>query len=598
MSSNQPRREAEGAGWRPASGRAALLAAALLHGAAPALAQSTVIAVAPAAPGGGWPAPWGTALPPVGGGALSFGAAFPAPFAGGATQLPPGVLMLSPGATQAPAAPPQAPIAAPTTMAALGTLAGAAPGAVPSTVPLSAPLPSAAPVQRPAVRAAGYVTSLVLEAGRGRLVTLPGAAASLFAADPRVAELRPASPSTVFLFGVASGRTTLAAIDESGRPLAQWEVTVRPSGAALAEAQSALRGAFSGGGLQVTMGGNGVVLTGNVASPAEAERAVALLRTRLADDRVVIDNRLNLTGTAQVNLRVRIAEVSREVTRQLGINWTALGSVGRIGTAGILGGAGPAGLAVATANSLFESTSPSDRFGFGIRTGSEQFRDINAVIDALARDNLITILAEPNLTANTGEAASFLAGGEFPIPVSQRDNQIAIQFKQFGVSLAFVPTVLGEGRISLRVRPEVSELSDTNSVRLLGGNGNAVSVPGLNVRRAETTVELGSGQSFAVAGLLQDSSRHNGRATPWIGEVPVLGALFRSDRYQRNETELVIIVTPYLVRPVGGPDALAAPTDGYVPPSDVERILLLRQIGRGGQPPRGRLPGNVGFVLD
>ncbi|TPG59754.1 type II and III secretion system protein family protein [Roseomonas nepalensis] len=479
-----------------------------------------------------------------------------------------------------------------------------APGAAPAQAPDAT---SIEPARRPAAqRPASRVSSptgprtptLALEAGQGRLVTLPGPAASLFAADPKVAELRPASPTTVFLFGVGAGRTTLAAIDEEGRPLAQWDVTVRPSSALISDAQSSLRRSFPGSSMRVEAGPTGVVLSGEVSTPAEAERAVAMLRTRLADEKVTVDNRLDMIGTTQVNLRVRIAEVSREVTRQFGINWSALGGIGRIGTTAVLGGAGPGGLALATANALLDSTNPVDALGFGIRTGARELRDINAVIDALARDNLITILAEPNLTANTGEAASFLAGGEFPIPVSQRDNQVTIEFKQFGVSLAFVPTVLSEGRISLRVRPEVSEISESGSVRLLGGNNNAVTVPGLTVRRAETTVELGSGQSFAVAGLLQDSSRQSGRATPWVGEVPVLGALFRSDRFQRNETELVIIVTPYLVRPANAASALATPADSYVPPSDVERILYMRQVGRGAPPPRGRLPGNVGFVLD
>ncbi|MFT8243801.1 type II and III secretion system protein family protein [Roseomonas sp. BN140053] len=437
---------------------------------------------------------------------------------------------------------------------------------------------------------------LLLEAGQGRLISLPGAAASLFAADPRVAELRPASPSTVFVLGTGPGRTTLAAIDEAGRPLAQWEVTVRVSTALMGELQNTLRRGFPGGNLRVDAGTTGVVLTGDVSTAAEAERAVALLRTRL-DEKMPVENRLSVIGSTQVNLRVRIAEVNREVTRQLGINWSALGGVGRIGTALAVAGAGPAGIAFATQNSALDLTSPADLFGVGIRTGAQGLRDINAVIDALAQDRLITILAEPNLTAQTGETASFLAGGEFPIPVSQRDNQVSIEFKQFGVSLAFVPTVLGEGRIALRVRPEVSELSDTGAVRLLSGNNNTVTIPSLSVRRAETTVELGSGQSFAIAGLLQDNSRQTGRGLPFLGEVPVLGALFRSDRYQRNETELVIIVTPYLVRPTGGPRALAAPTDGYVPPNDVERILLLRQTGRG-RPAPPHLPGNVGFVLD
>ncbi len=190
------------------------------------------------------------------------------------------------------------------------------------------------------------------------------------------------------------------------------------------------------------------------------------------------------------------------MTRQLGVNWQALGNIGRIGT---LAG-GPAGLAAQTFNFAFDRTVPSDRIGLGFRTGNAELRDINAVIDALAQDRLVTILAEPNLTATSGETASFLAGGEFPIPVSQRENQVTIEFKQFGVGLAFVPTVLSDGRISFRIRSEVSELSEPGAVRLLSGNNNTVTVPGLTVRRAETTVELGSGQAFAIAGLLQDSS--------------------------------------------------------------------------------------------
>jgi pilus assembly protein CpaC len=180
--------------------------------------------------------------------------------------------------------------------------------------------------------------------------------------------------------------------------------------------------------------------------------------------------------------------------------------------------------------------------------------------------------------------------------VALRDNVVTVQFKQYGVSLAFVPTVMSQGRISLKVRPEVSELSEQGAVRLSSGN-SSIQIPALTVRRAETTVELGSGQSFAIAGLLQDGSRNLGRALPAIGELPILGALFRSDRYQRNETELVIIITPYVVRPTSDPVALRAPTDHFVPPDDAERILLFRQIARQrGLPPR--LPGEAGFALN
>lgn len=454
------------------------------------------------------------------------------------------------------------------------------------------PTPEALPVVQspPNLR----VERMTLEAGTGRVLMLSAPAASLFAADPRIAEMRPASPTSVFVFGVAPGRTTLAAMDAAGAPLVQWEVTVRPSAFLLSDLQSALRRNFPGNrSLRVQSGPGGIVVSGTVSAPADAERAQALIRSRLENERIPIDNRISVTGVTQVNLRVRVAEVSREVTRQLGVNWQALGTIGRIGT--MIGG--PAGAAFETFNFAFDRTNPSDRIGLGFRTGSAALRDINAVIDALAQDRLVTILAEPNLTATSGETASFLAGGEFPIPVSQRENQVTIEFKQFGVGLAFVPTVLSDGRISFRIRSEVSELSEQGAVRLLSGNSNAITVPALTVRRAETTVELGSGQAFAIAGLLQDSSRQTGRALPFAGEVPILGALFRSDRFQRNETELVIIITPYLVRPADNPRAVAAPTDGFVPPNDVERILLLRQTGGGAAPARA-LSGNPGFVLD
>lgn len=228
--------------------------------------------------------------------------------------------------------------------------------------------------------------------------------------------------------------------------------------------------------------------------------------------------------------------------------------------------------------------------------------DVNALIDALAQDELVHILAQPNLTAISGETASFLVGGEFPIPVAQQNNQVTIEFKQYGVSLAFVPTVASDGQITLRVRPEVSQLTNQGAVQLSSGN-STIQVPALIVRRTETTVQLGSGQSFAIAGLLQDSANVTGNGIPILGDVPVLGALFRSDNFQRNETELVIVVTPYLVRPVSDPTTLRLPTDGWQAPSDIERILLLRQTARTpDQTPLpnilpSRIPGQAGFVM-
>ena len=211
------------------------------------------------------------------------------------------------------------------------------------------------------------------------------------------------------------------------------------------------------------------------------------------------------------------------------------------------------------------------------------------------------MLAQPNLKAISGEAASFLVGGEFPIPVAQQNNQVTIEFKQYGVSLAFVPTVASDGQITLKVRTEVSQLTNQGAVQLSSGN-STIQVPALTVRRAETAVELGSGESFAIAGLLQDALNVTGNGFPFLGDVPILGALFRSDNFQRNETELVIIVTPYVVRPVASMSVLHLPTDGYQPPTDLERILLLRQTGRTGSAAAAsvtvpQIPGNAGFIV-
>ncbi len=419
-----------------------------------------------------------------------------------------------------------------------------------------------------------------VDVGSGRVVQLGRAASSVFAANPGVLEVRPAGPTSLFVFGVAPGRTTVAALDAQGQPVAQYEVTVRPSAYGSNEAQGRIQQQLRGSRIRAEAHDGGITLSGEAGSPAEAERAVSIAQGFLAEGQTV-DNRIVVAGQIQVNLRVRIAEISREVTRQLGVDWQAVGSIGRF-TASF-----------ATPPGIVDALLPAGRVGLNYSSGAT---DINAFVDALAQDRLITLLAEPNLTAMSGQTASFLVGGEYPIPVALRDNVVTIEYKQYGVSLAFVPTVMSQGRISLRVRPEVSELSEQGAVRLAAGN-SSIQIPALTVRRAETTVELGSGQSFAIAGLLQDGSRNLGRALPGVGEIPVLGALFRSGRYQRNETELVIIITPYIVTPTSNPTVLRAPTDSFVPPNEIERVLFFRQVARErGAPPR--LPGRAGFVLD
>lgn len=428
--------------------------------------------------------------------------------------------------------------------------------------------------------------SLVIEAGMGRVLALGGPAASVFAADPKVIEVRPASPTSLFVFGIAPGRTTVAALSASGAPVAQWDVVVRPSTYAANEVRGAVNRAIPGAAVTAETRPNGFALTGEVATPADADRAARLARTYLSE-KGVMDNRLSVMSPIQVNLRVRIVEMSRTLTRELGVNWQALGNLGRYATVGL-----------ATSNGLADLvTSATSIGGRYVKTGPRNaFTDINATIDALSQDQLIRLLAEPNLTALSGETASFLVGGEFPIPIAQENNSISVEFKQYGISLSFVPTVASGDRIILRVRPEVSQLSNQGAVQLGTGN-NSIQIPALTVRRADTTVELGSGQSFAIAGLLQESQRLTGLGLPFLGDIPILGALFRSDSFQQNQTELVIVVTPYIVRPVSDPAAIAAPDDGWRSPSDLERILLLRQRAIGSKATQVRIPGDAGFVL-
>ncbi len=430
--------------------------------------------------------------------------------------------------------------------------------------------------------------SLAIEAGSGRVITLTAPAASVFAADPKVVEVRPASPTSLFVFGVGAGHTTVAAMSSSGQPIAQFDVTVGPNGYAAAAASSQIASTLPASALSARVRANGLVLDGQAHSPSEAENAASIARGDLLEKQK-LDNRTSVTSPVQVNLRVRIVEMGRNLTRELGVNWQALANVG--GRYGTLAYAAAPQLAVAATSALAG--------GYNFNTLGKAL-DINGVIDALAQDSLVHILAEPNLTTMSGEPASFLVGGEFPIPVAQFGNTVSIDFKQYGVSLSFVPTVLSNGRISLHVRPEVSQITNQGAFQLnSAATGTSIAIPGLQVRRADTTVELGSGQSFAIAGLLQDTTTITQNGTPFLGDIPILGALFRSDSFQRNETELVIMVTPYLVQPASNPAALAAPDDGWRPPNDLERILLLRQKARGATQAAARpnIPGDAGFII-
>jgi pilus assembly protein CpaC len=424
---------------------------------------------------------------------------------------------------------------------------------------------------------------VTVEAGSGRVLELSGPAANLFVADPKVAEARPASATTVFVFGIAMGHTTIAAMDSAGHPVGVYDVTVLPSSSQAAQAGAAIGRTQPGEAIHAKGVPDGVELSGHVATPADAERAAAMARS-FVGEKQSINNRLQVGQQIQVLLRVRIVEMSRTLTRDLGLNWQNLG--GDIGDFATIG--------LSTLFPLANLTSGSVPPVVG--TLAFKKTSVEAIFDALATDQLVHVLAEPNLTTVSGEPASFLVGGEFPIPVAQQQNTISVEFKQYGISLAFVPTVVGGDRINMHIRPEISQLTDQGAVQLTAGNSSIV-IPALTVRRADTTVELGSGQSFAIAGLLSDAVTHTGNGVPFLGEVPILGALFRSDSFQRQESELVILVTPYIVRPVSNPATLRTPAEGWIPPNDLERILLLRQSG--GPPSRQvtHIGGDAGFIV-
>jgi pilus assembly protein CpaC len=462
------------------------------------------------------------------------------------------------------------------------------------------PIASAAPVaQSPSISAgppANIVqmpgrSTITVEAGSGRVIQLGTGASSVFAAEPKIAEVRPASATSLFIFGVAPGRTTIAALDAGGKPIAQYDVVVRPSSYGAGEAEAAVARVLPGTSIHVETLANGLTITGTVKTAADADRVMQIVRGYLPAGQTV-DNRLSVVNAIQVNLRVRIAEMSRNLIRELGVNWANLAELGKYAQIGLF-----------TNNALANVTGAPNALigGYNFNTPGHVV-DINGLIDTLSQDELIHVLAQPNLTAISGEAASFLVGGEFPIPVAQQNNEVTIEFKQYGVSLAFVPTVGSDGQIAMKVRTEVSQLTNQGAVQLTAGN-STIQIPALTVRRAETAVELGSGESFAIAGLLQDAVNLTGNGLPFMGDVPVIGALFRSDNFQRNETELVIVVTPYVVRPVANPGMLQLPTNGYRPPTDLERILLLRQSSRlpGGSEaanqPIQHIPGSAGFIV-
>jgi pilus assembly protein CpaC len=466
------------------------------------------------------------------------------------------------------------------------TPAGAqAPSSSPAAPPVMAQAtPPATPGPAPRYAGASQIPAtgqrITLEVNKGTLVRLSGPAATVFVANPDIADVQVKSPTLIYITAKAPGETVIYAVDASDSVLLNAPILVEHD---LSRLRSSLRQLAPGEQISADSVDGNLVLTG-VASDAGQADKVSKLAASVAGEAKgsQVINRMTVATPNQVSLRVKIAEVDVSKLNDIGVNWQkAVGA--------------------ATSSVQFQTFNPVSIMGEltnQLVVGKMVGQSTSATINALEQEGFITSLAEPNLVAMSGQTASFLVGGEFPVPISGASAStggfptISVEFKSFGVSLAFTPTIIDANHLNLRVRPEISELTTTGEVSVPLTSTSTVTIPALTVRRAESSVELGSGESFAMAGLLQHMSTQLVSKVPWIGDVPILGALFRSDRFQRMETDLVIIVTPYLVNPVATA-RLAAPTDRLQLPNDAQRVFLSDKY-RTGLPGPGPGPLNAG----
>lgn len=458
--------------------------------------------------------------------------------------------------------------------AALLLLAGAALAA--------APVARAAEIPCHATEAAATAQQLPLVAGQSRILNYDAPVRNVTVANPAVADLLVLSPRQIYVLGRQPGRTNLTLICEHGT-VTLFEVTVTPDVGLLKEKLHEL---FPGEqGVQVLPAGEGITLAGTVSS-APVLSQVLTVAEPFAPARVI--SLLAVGGVQQVMLEVRVAEISKDTARRLGINLGAIAASGSRAGLMMLGGVMTGGI---TPEGL-EMVNHTGNLAYSFNSIGSNW---TLFIDALKSNGLISVLAEPNLIAISGQKASFLAGGEFPYEIVGDDGRIGIQWKKFGVELYFTPTVLANGRIGLAVNPKVSQIGELITVA-------GRQTPKLLSREVDTTIELGDGQSFAIAGLLQQDIREAAAKYPVLGEIPILGALFRSAQFQKSETELLVIVTPHLVRPVNA-DEQPLPTDSFVEPDDFEFYLKGSLEGRprpgaaARARARGGLEGDFGHIV-
>jgi pilus assembly protein CpaC len=411
--------------------------------------------------------------------------------------------------------------------------------------------------------------------GKSLVIDTPISLKRVSLADPEIADALVISPRQLYLTGKAVGTTNLTLWEEYGRVFAIYDLAVSPD---LSRLKETFHEILPGEDIRVTATHDAITLFGKISSTVKLSHALDVAHA-FTPKKVV--NLLQVAGVHQVMLEVRVAEMARSVTKRLGFNFAVQTKGSEFGVSQIN--------SLTTFDNFVTGIGAAINALFRLQTGGVT---LTTFIDALKEHGLVKILAKPTLVTLSGQEAHFLAGGEFPIPVPQEGNTITIEFKTFGVGLSFTPTVLSDQQISLRVAPEVSELDFSNAVSFSG-----FVVPALTTRRVSTVIELADGQSFAIAGLLDESVRESVSKFPLLGNIPILGALFRSVSFQKNESELVIIVTPHLVKPVD----LARqplPTDAFIEPNDFEILLLGNLEGRGikGRP-SGKLDGEFGYIM-
>jgi pilus assembly protein CpaC len=447
----------------------------------------------------------------------------------------------------------------------------------------------------PLVAADGQMNARFLALGIGKsvVIDLPRDIKDVLVADPKIANAVVRSAQRAYIIGAAVGQTNIVFFDSAGQQIAAYDIAVKRD---LNGVRAALKATLPNADIQIEGVGDGVMLSGTAASPIEAQQA-GDLAARLVGGLDKVVNSIAVRGRDQVMLKVTVAEVARSVIKQMGIDLSA-------------------NLNYGTAVVNFSNANPFTAYGRALtpNTATTSFGatpSVQATLRAMESAGVVRTLAEPNLTAISGESATFIAGGEFPVPAGYSCDPTThvcttqISFKKFGISLNFTPVVLTEGRISLRVMTEVSELSNDNSITLsqsvTASTVNSVTIPSIKTRRAETTLEIPSGGAMAMAGLIQEQTKQAINGFPGLAQLPVLGSLFRSRDYVNSQTELMVLVTPYVVRAVAQKD-LSRPDDGFAAASDPQADLL-GSINRiygvpGRVEPARNYRGTYGFITD